>query len=74
MKNFLILTHTLPPAHHPLPARHTPPLSLSFLSLLQVLTLITNLNVSQNRLCELDDDLKDFVSLKGTYVGGTLHT
>ena len=31
---------------------------------LQVLTLITSLNVSQNRLSELDDDLKDFVSLK----------
>jgi len=74
MKSFLILTHTLPPAHPPLPARHPPPFSRSFLSLLQVLTLITNLNVSQNRLCELDDDLKDFVSLKGTYVGGTLHT
>ena len=31
---------------------------------LQVLTLVTSLNVSNNKLTELDDDLKDFVHLK----------
>ena len=29
-----------------------------------MLTLLTSLNVSNNRLAELDDDLKDFVQLK----------